>query len=82
MTTNQEGGLLETLRNLGSYILAGIVWLVSLIPLTCHLLYDAMVIGAQILAFVLVLCKVIEALPTAIRIVKGWLKKRGAREDP
>ena len=82
MTTNQEGGPLEKLKSLEAWFVAGAAWLATQIPVAFQALYDLMILLTQVLAFVLVACKVIESVPKAIESVKGWFKKGRAREDP
>lgn len=70
-----EGGPLENLKSLEAYILAAWAWFITQFPLMCHALYNVVLVLTQILTGLLVLCKVIEVMPTVIENVRKWKKE-------
>lgn len=67
---------MEDLKSLEAFVLAAWVWLITHFPLMCHTLYNVMLVVTQILTGVLVVCRVIHALPAASETLARWLERR------
>lgn len=62
------------MKSLEASAIAAWVWFITHFPLMCHTLYNIVLILTQILTGVLVVCRVIEALPGVTSTVKRWFK--------